>query len=82
MCTSTLQISNKSIQTKDKMDSRSKCDVIAPFSLKIVKLQLNSNLKFGNVLGLTLKSNKNYFIVRNTGCACSRYTLKLSLIYY
>ena len=44
MCTSTLQISNKSIQTKDKMDSRSKCDVIAPFSLKFS--QATTQLKF------------------------------------
>ena len=25
--------------------------------------------------------NKNYYVVRIAGCACSRYTLKLSLIF-
>ena len=27
------------------------------------------------------KINKNYYVVRNAGCAHSRYTLKLSLIF-
>ena len=29
-----------------------------------------------------LNKNKNFYVVRNTECARSRYTLKLSLIFY
>ena len=28
------------------------------------------------------QQNKNYYVVRNAGCARSRYTLKLSLIFF
>ena len=47
------------------------------------KYESSTTLGLGSISQTShTKINKNYYVVRNAGCAHSRYTLKLSLIFH